>query len=679
MTKFKLSSSESTQKAGTVQKMDIGGTINQVVPAIGLQYIATAPDIANVQNVAALEQARLAAEQKISDARAKLMPDDKAAQEFFKSASGLSGEVNSLAMEYNSERNSFYNKIIDNPDYVFSPEGKQHLRRLNSIPSNERLNQLKQNKETFDADRKKVNEKGTGDDIYFDNGFVHVEEPSTGQTIKVDASDYMRFRSDPNSQLYGAKALTINQNFNRINNRVANTRGEIPAMSSQYSYSDAVKELEQAFSDIGGTSSDTVRNAFTKFGVTNDGEPIPSIAKISSKVGGNSEQLAAAVSIVRDRLSAGARNAFSAELIRRGIDPKNTDRYVNNLSIQEAAKRTNIDKVDALEYNPIMGALKDKQSKSELESQLGFTPAAEVNSSFSADADKSWFNFWDNKQVDGFVVERNDTFPIDQSIQASVPVSSSGVYKIGGDNDSPSNDGKPVRQSVLSNVVQSRPISTYIFTGEELTQDGKPKKDQASAGKMLLTGDKGTIGVDNLADVVIDTKQDGKQYAYDPKTETWRGITRRGFRVFNGLDEDKKPNGEKYFVPMTLGESRILMGKNDRTGELATIQAVNQRGLTSVGNTAMQYLYQKIEAAQRANDAATYSNYAPKYDQIRKLYELLTNPKTTGQQKGEIINRINQGLSEIYYDMRGEEQMRNTPTPKAEAPAKSIDVLSSFR
>jgi K+/H+ antiporter YhaU regulatory subunit KhtT len=664
---------------GLIEKKDIGGTINQLVPAVGLQYIATAPDIADVQSVAALEQARQAAQQKVDAARAAAIPDDKSAQDFFKSAEGLSGEVNSIQQEYNQERNNFYQKVLEDPDYGLSPQGKQHLRKIGSIVSMERINALRNNKETFEQDRKKVNEKGTGDDIFYDNGFVHIENPKTGETIKVDASDYNAQRNNPSSQLYGARALTINENFNRINSRVANTKGNLPAMSSQLAYQDAVKELEKYFEDIGGTSSETVRDSFGHMGVTTSGENIPGISTMASKTGGNTRQLAAAVALAGSNLSVGARNAFAAELLRRGVDPKQTQKYINDLASGEAAKRVESERSSKQQFSPMLGAIDTPKSGSEAGDFLGFTPAVEVNSSFAGDADKSWINFWDNKNVNGVVIERNDSFPISQGAKKSVSVNGDMLYKIGGDDDSPNNGGKMVRSSVLTNVVESRPIATFVFTGNELTQDGKQKRDANESGKMLLTGDKGTIGVKSMADLQRKPGPNGEEYVYDPDKEVWREVTRRGFRVYEGLDDDQKPKGEKYFVPMTLGESRVIMGKQDRSGQLANITFVTKNGMNQQGTQAMRWLQQKAGEAVRNKDAFAANALTQQYKVVEGLYNTAMNPNVSAEQRGKAIANLNKVISGIYYDAAGDSFIKNVPAIKPAATPQSINTLEAYQ
>lgn len=663
-----------------VEKKDLGGTINQIIPPLGLQYIPTTPNIANVQAVAALEAAKQENEKKVQEARAKLMPDDKAAQEFFKNVNGLNGEVSAFQQMYNQERNAFYENIQKDADYVFSPQGKQHLRKLSSIASNENLNRLKNNKETFDNDRKKVMEKGTGDDIYFDNGYVHIEDPATGQTQKINASQYISERNNPESPFYKANALTINSNFNRINNRVLNTRGELPAMSSQLSYTDAVKELERAFEDLGGTSSENVRSQFTSFGVTNDGEAIPSIAKIASKVGGNTRQLEAAMAIVKDNLSLPARNAIAAELVRRGVDPANTNQFINNLSTREAQKRMNIDSSQSTTYDPMMGALKDKASGSkDAGSFLGFTPAVEVNGSFSGSADTSWFNFWSDDNVDGVIKEESQSFPIDKTLQKNVSVNTGYAYKIGGDNDSPNNDGRMVKIPTLQNVVQSNPISSYVFTGQEIDpKTGKAITKGENAGKMVLTGDKGTVDVKSIQDLQQGQDENG-EYVYDPDTETKRYVTRRGFRVYNKVDDDGKPTKERFFVPVNISESRLMFGREDRSGQLANIKFVNSGNFTSQGQNAVQYLTQKIQDSVKARDTDSAQQYSQQYQMIKQAKDVITNPKSTAEQKGQATNALNQILSEIYYDAHGESLINNMPGIKPVATPQSVNVMGQYQ
>ena len=664
---------------GAIQKKDIGGIINQVIPPFGVQYIPTKAKIADVQTIAAQEEARLKSERLVQDAREKLLPDPKVANDFFEKVVGLTGEVRRQRDLYTQEQSKLYGRLQEDPDYMFSPQGRQNVRDLYSLVSFDATNRLKNNKETFEMERKKVNEKGTADDIYYDDGYVFVEPTGDGNAIRVPASEYLKARADKDNPLHRTNPLTINENNIRISNRVSDTKGDIPAMSSQFTYGESVKLLKAEYENLGLGERETLHNQFTQFGMTKEGEPMPAIATIASKDSGNAAQLNVVHRMLSSRLPLAAKNAIAAELVRRGQDPGKTENFIDSLSRTEAGKRTSYSSVRKTSFDIVKEAMGDGGSSNRDVAQLlGMSPAAEVNSSLSGDADggfgspSTWFN---NSKVEGAIVERNGTVPIDKAYQKSV--AGGDVYQIGGDGDSPSKKGLQVNVPVLSGVVEDYPVSMYVFTGEEFDpKTNKPKTNAAAKGALVLSGDRGTTGHKSLEDMRAATRKDagGREYVYDPETETNRVMARRGFRKYGQVDEDGKATGVILLKPVNLQESAAFFPGPDRSGEQANLKFVSGKNLNQQGQATVVFLQQQIASAVASGDRFAQQAYTGRYDQYVKSAKALLS-ENNPQRQGALTNQLNKVLSEAYYLAAAKSQKDNTPGIKPVTSAKPKDVM----
>ena len=668
---------------GAIQKKDIGGIINQVIPPFGVQYIPTKAKIADVQTIAALEEARLKSEKSVQDAREKLLPDPKVANDFFEKVVGLTGEVKRQRDLYTQEQSKLYGRLQEDPDYMFSPQGKQNVRDLYSLVSFDATNRLKNNKETFELERKKVNEKGTADDIYYDDGYVFVEPMGDGNAVRVPASEYLKARADKDNPLHRTNPLTINENNVRISNRVSDTKGDIPAMSSQFTYGESIKLLKAEYENLGTAEEETLYNQFTQFGMTKEGEPMPAIETIVNKNSSNAAQLNVVHRMLSSRLPLAARNAIAAELVRRGQDPGNTENFIDNLSKVEAGKRTSYSSVRQSSFNLVKEPTGDGGSSNrDLLDLLGMTPAAEVNSSLSGDADGGFFSpstWFNNSRVDAPIVERNGTVPIDKTYQKSVTGGS--VYQIGGDGDSPSKNGLQVNVPVLNGVVEDNPVSMYVFTGEEFDpKTNKPKTNAAAKGALVLSGDRGTTGHKSLEDLRAATRKDpsGREYIYDPDTETNRIVARRGFRKYAKVDEDGKADGTSYLKTVSLQESTMYFPGPDRSGEQANIRFVSGKNLSKQGQMTVEFLRGQVSRSVASGDRNAQQVYTAKYDQYIKLATALVN-ENNPQRQGAIANELDKMLSGVYYIGAALMQRQNTPGIKPSVSAKPVDVYGAYR
>ncbi len=667
-------------KPQNVAKFDVGGAINQTVPALGIPYIATASEVANLPAIEQVQATKLAAEQKLAEERAKFIPSAETEKEYFEKAKGLNKDVADLYDQYKTEREKFYTRVQTEPNenWVFTPEGRQSFRRLMGMLSFDKLNELQNNKTQFDDELKKAREQNTLNDIFYDQGNIYVQNPQTEQVIGMDASRFAAEKEKPGSILAGINPMTIGEYSQYVNTHKGSKEG-IPTFGAQMSYQKALDELIAIFDKTASSSYEVVSDALTSMGISE--QEVPTMATTLRKRENNSAQLLAAFNSVKDRMSVVAQEAIKAQLLKKGINPDLSDAMISRLAQAEKQKRMQSNNADRTSLNPMLSAV-DFSSGSGKNGGISLN-ATYVEGDFTEHNfnDASWREFRLDAENETPFVGISPTYFVDPTqIQKAVTVQGGKAWKIGG-GKATGEDGKPVPMSVINNALEDKPKIGFVFTGQEFTGNpADPKSIKMSTnekykGSLVFSGDKAPTKEKGLAAGKIQTMNlNGKeiQFFYDTNEEKYRIVSQRGFRVFRLLDDENKPKNEQVVIEVTPSQSYTFFGTVKKSGTATTKNFFTQGFVPT--NQAVDTMYRLKANAQSGTisneEAAIYK---------RLLKGLQTIDSTTDQEKKALGKQmVNEAFTDYaaYLEMGHLESQ--TPKLKPTVAPKSVDIRTGF-
>ncbi len=661
------------KKSQPVPRLDVGGTLSQLVPALGIQYISTTPEVANLTAIQQVEAARQAQQAKLSEERAKFIPSEQVASEYFEKAKGLTKDVTNLMEQWKSEREKFYTRIQSDPNenWVFTPEGRQSFRRLMGLLSYDKLNELANNKSLFDEEVKKAREGNTLNDIFYHNGNVYLQNNQSGHILPMDAVQYAQLKEQAGSPLQLIQPLTIGEYANYINTQQGG-KGGIASFGSQLSYQKALDELISTFDHVAKSSYESVSDELDSMLISQ--QDVPTMKTTLQKREGNTAQLMAAFHTVKDRLSAAAQDAIKAELLKRGQNPDSSPVFIKNLAEAERRKRTESTIVQKSTRDPLLGTVDFKKSGSGQDGGLSlFSEGEQGNFTESLSTDGRWLSMERDNQVP--FVNRSTTQLIStKDVQKNIPIPSGTAYKIG-DGDSSHGNGKPVKMSSLHGAIRDKPKVALFFTGEEFTGNpANPKTvkfstNQEMKGALVFSGDKATTKERDLAAGKIQTMilPDGRnvKYFYDMDEEKYRVVYEKGVNVYRPVNEDSKLTNELILTEITPAESMVFF----RTPHLSGLRTdknyvYNGRETDELG---------KVMAYMLSNEGATAQTTLDLRDAIIGIRSAKNN-----EQKAYYTQRVNRIVNDYVYEQQAIELARSTPQLKPIINPKSVDVTGEY-
>lgn len=349
------------------------GAFNQPSTYVGLQYVPRNPDLPPLDGIREFlkENERIRKEHEAYQKAAS--PDDKKFQELMSKAEGLSGQVSGLANMYSQFKQDFQKKFQG--DAVFSDEAKAALSRMTQLFGPAAMNELKQNRDLWTDQKKRVGDRKIGGDVWTDGSLVLVRDNKTGKVSEVSAQIAGTALQDPEKR----KEFSLLTNDEAIDWKDKHWKlGTADSLSigNQMSMAEVNGEINKLLTGVGHSSgensSEQARNLaayFKNMGI--DAGKGNVWEQVSQKYKNNKAQLAEAQKRIYNSLGPDAQAALVANMLSKGMNPYGT----TEVKTQEGtAKVSNL----GLYMQEIVGSAVGSRSVNESGQSVGYSSLSSV-------------------------------------------------------------------------------------------------------------------------------------------------------------------------------------------------------------------------------------------------------------------------------------------------------------
>lgn len=626
-----------------IKKLAVGGSTPDPLAGVGIQYVASAPELPNINAAMYFDQARRQSDDALQEERKKLLPDQKAIFELISKAPGTSGHKAIVSSEVADAIKHYRDRVSENPDWVFSQEGRDALYNIENLTSPARFQQMAEKQRQIQMAYDNAFKNGTLNQYHIRDGMISVLDSRTGQRVDVPMS---QFELDQKSVAPKFKALRVGEAYSLADQHQDFDMSAHQIFGDMMTAQQAREELMSYFNDLGKSITSD------QFGVTTTGS--------------NAYQRAQAKEQAIIGLSSKAKDALRSDFIEKTgrYSEEDFKQYLSQLIDTESEKRK------LLSFDVNASALSNlNKSGQEEEKDKGVVMPAEVatNPDYVIRLNtRPWY--LGGKKEEGSLY-RFSTSNIETD-KNQKPLTVNGRVYLYGDlgpldyNTSDEVGGGAIQMNTtFGNAVHVENSVFAVKTGlvrkwnaEKRVYEDKMTKTN---GDPIIRYYDSTDGIRRFAQLQTGYTDSGRRYYYFEDRDGNQVVVEfRGFKVYNVYNGKIGDSGETekkatVLIPVNRDESIQLFG-------------VNRSGI-----------YHNEEHVVRIGGSIRVSPEAEK-----TLQEVMSNPKISMNKKVELQNlyrmvRENPGDQEIiqafnaiinaYMDQITDADLLNNATrPKTE-------------
>src|SRR5690606_31577017 len=173
-----------------IKKLAVGGSTPDPLAGVGIQYVASAPELPNINAAMYFDQARRQSDDALQEERKKLLPDQKAIFELISKAPGTSGHKAIVSSEVAEAIKAYRDRVSENPDWVFTPEGRDALSSIENLTSSARVAEMVEKQHQIQMAYDNAINNQTLNQYHIRDGMISVLDSRTGQRVDVPMSQF---------------------------------------------------------------------------------------------------------------------------------------------------------------------------------------------------------------------------------------------------------------------------------------------------------------------------------------------------------------------------------------------------------------------------------------------------------------------------------------------------------